>query len=204
MSSTMALVPTTNNEQDDNMWGDIAPMDPFSQKKEEVAACLAALMAFEKKNRAFIASEAGWSPSRVTNVLSGELNLTIKTLWEFASSLGYNFDVVFREDFEVSPCQPWSKKLQANIPTTIPQSINYQRFIDTFDITIKIQTPHEVASDIHAGVNESMYFSFKKKVKIKPKTSYPLFIPKSDYVPLYSQSLSNTSTFYMDVNDDNS
>ena len=148
------------DDDSDDIWNDLSGIDPFDIKKEEIAVNLAGLMVSCNQNRTYISDKTGWAKSRVTNVLSGEMNLTLKTLWEFASSLGYNFDVIFRVDSESPADQPWIKKHKANISFANVVNKSYT-FMKEYNITpiFLAQTAHEVAKDFIVGNNKSMYFS---------------------------------------------
>jgi transcriptional regulator with XRE-family HTH domain len=66
-------------------------------KAVDVAADLTLLLNHAGVSRAELASKLGWSRSRVSQVLSGQENITVQTLEKVAAALGYSFDAVFRE-----------------------------------------------------------------------------------------------------------
>lgn len=147
------------SEQDDDlfdMFGDLPPIDPFEIKKDEIAVALTALMAFSGTKRTELAEKLNWKKSRITSVLSGRANPTLKTLWEFSSCLGYDFDVVFRTFAEKCPAQPWRKDPSFTISVNEP---SYNR-TDFFGPEIRIQTCYEVARDIANGKQQAVYVSF--------------------------------------------
>ncbi len=68
--------------------------------KVAVAADLSVLLAKSNCTRSDLAKRLGWSRARVTQVLSGEGNLTIETVYAVAQALGHTFDLVFRKKDE--------------------------------------------------------------------------------------------------------
>lgn len=139
-----------------DMFADLEPIDSFDVKKDEVAANLAALLALTGITRSEFAEKACWKKSRVTNVLSGKSNPTLRTVWEFCSRLGYDFDIVFRLFDEKRPSQPWQKTPQPFV-TLSNECISGKNF---FGPTLHIQTPQEVARDFDTGNHKSIYVSF--------------------------------------------
>jgi transcriptional regulator with XRE-family HTH domain len=77
--------------------------------KVAVAADLSVLLAQANCTRADLAKRLGWSRARVTQVLSGEGNLTIETVFAVAHALGHRFDVVFRKPDERRQPQAWER-----------------------------------------------------------------------------------------------
>lgn len=151
---------TENFDEDDiDLFGDLPPLDPFGLKKDEVAANLAALMARMSITRSQVAERLQWNKSRVTKVLSGRANLTLATLYEFTSCMGYDFDVVFRLIREKRALQPWQRIeiTSVNIP---PPKGDSQRTMSEF--VIEIQTPQEVMRDMESGNNKPIYFSLSR------------------------------------------
>lgn len=157
MSATH-LVPVHGDRSGDpeDMFADLPEIDPFALKKDEVAAQLVALMSFAKKNRSQMAEHLSCKKSRVTNVLSGKGNPTIRTIWDFCGALGYDFDVIFRATHDHRPPQLWQKpenivglsdELYLDVTPTRPK------------VTILAQTPTEVAVDILNGRAKPAYFS---------------------------------------------
>lgn len=78
-------------------------------KTVDVAADLALLLTHAGKSRAELARELGWSRARVTQVLSGQENLTVQTIAAVAAALGFTFDVAFRKTADRATAQPWSQ-----------------------------------------------------------------------------------------------
>lgn len=77
--------------------------------KVAVAADLTVLLAQSGLSRVELAKRLGWSRARVTQVLSGEGNLTIETVYAVAQALGQTFDIVFRKRDERRVPQAWER-----------------------------------------------------------------------------------------------
>ncbi len=86
-----------------------APELPADVAKVAVAADLTVLLTQAGLSRAELAKRLGWSRARVTQVLSGEGNLTIETVFAVAQALGHTFDVVFRKQDERRVPQAWER-----------------------------------------------------------------------------------------------
>ncbi|HUW45447.1 MAG TPA: helix-turn-helix transcriptional regulator [Dehalococcoidia bacterium] len=171
MTSSTALVTTNLNEEKDDYidaFSDIDQADPFELKKDYVATQLAALMSFCKKSRSDVAKDLGWKKSRVTRVLSGRENLTIKSIWEFTAYLGFEFDVAFRRPDELRAKQPWQTAREVSVP--IP-AVNWQIQTSNLsrEVTMEIQTAKDVVNDLIHGEVKDYYVSF---VRNDPKTTY--------------------------------
>lgn len=76
-------------------------------KAVDVAADLTLLLHHAGKSRADLARALGWSRARVTQVLSGNENLTVQTIAAVTKALGYTFDAVFRKAGAPATAQPW-------------------------------------------------------------------------------------------------
>lgn len=135
----------------DDMFADLPPLDPFEIKKEEVAALLAALMIHSGANRATLVERLDWEKSRLSHVLSGKANPTIKTIYEFARSLGFDFDLVFRCDDGHRPPQPWEAGSATYFTATTPILSPVIGFV--------VQTPEQIAEDVTNGKAKRFYIS---------------------------------------------
>lgn len=85
------------------------PSLPGELAKVAVAADLAILVAESGISRSDLAKKLGWTRARVSQVLSGEGNLTIETMHAVAKAAGSSFDVVFRKPAAVRALQPWQQ-----------------------------------------------------------------------------------------------
>ncbi|MDD2924667.1 helix-turn-helix transcriptional regulator [Rhodoferax sp.] len=79
-------------------------------KAVDVAADLTLLLHHAGKSRADLARALGWSRARVTQVLSGNENLTVQTIAAVTKALGYTFDAVFRKAGAPAAVQPWDSQ----------------------------------------------------------------------------------------------
>lgn len=168
---------------DDDLFSHLPEDDPFEEKKDRMAAELAALMSYCRKNRTTLAEGLGWKKSQVTRVLSGKQNLTLKTLWEFCSHLGYDFDVIFRRLQELPHNhQPWQRNVvvdAAKQPIEDSPSLSQQ---------IKIQTPTEVIKDCLEGRAYSMYIGINSVPAVSTGILKTVDIPALD-VPMSEPNL---------------
>lgn len=95
------------------LFGDlIAAHDGLAEalKSVDVAADLTLLLHHTGKSRADLARALGWSRARVTQVLSGDGNLTVQTVAAVTTALGFTCDVVFRKAGERPAVQPWEQQ----------------------------------------------------------------------------------------------
>lgn len=83
---------------------------PAELAKVAVAADLTILVAESGISRSDLAKKLGWSRARVSQVLSGQGNLTIETIHAVANAVGAAFDVAFRKPGEPAARQPWEKQ----------------------------------------------------------------------------------------------
>ena len=83
--------------------------------KVAVAADLAVLVHRAGLKRSDIAERLGWTRARVSQVLSGEGNLTIETIHAVAKAAGSAFDVLFRERGARRAVQMWERPLKLEL-----------------------------------------------------------------------------------------
>lgn len=98
------------NMQSKPLFGDlIAGHDGLTDelKTVDVAADLTLLLDHSGQSRADLARALGWSRARVTQVLSGQENLTVQTIAAVSKALGFTFDVAFRKTSALAAAQPW-------------------------------------------------------------------------------------------------
>jgi|GEM_PF-6703282 len=81
--------------------------DDLSIKKDEVGTNLATLVAYSETTRSELAELLGWKKSRISRVLSGMENLTLRTIHDICKAIGYDFDVIFRKKDVAKSMQPW-------------------------------------------------------------------------------------------------
>ena len=95
--------------------------------KVAVAADLAVLVHRAGLKRSDIAERLGWTRARVSQVLSGEGNLTIETIHAVAKAAGFRFDVVFREKGARRAVQIWERPLQMELQVNETMSFSAPR-----------------------------------------------------------------------------
>lgn len=82
---------------------------PAELAKVSVAADLTILVAETGISRSDLAKKLGWSRARVSQVLSGQSNLTIETIYAVTKAAGAAFDVVFRKPASARTPQMWER-----------------------------------------------------------------------------------------------
>jgi len=95
--------------------------------KVAVAADLAVLVHRAGLKRSDIAERLGWTRARVSQVLSGEGNLTIETIHAVAKAAGFAFDVLFREKGARRAVQMWERPLQLELDVNEAMSFSAPR-----------------------------------------------------------------------------
>lgn len=93
----------------------------FELKAQEVAVDLASEFAKSGMTQKELADQLGWKPSRVSKVLHGASNLTLKTLFEVCEALNIEFDIGFnrrgaRQD-EIAITQLKYREIEAMLQT---------------------------------------------------------------------------------------
>ncbi|EPD35124.1 hypothetical protein HMPREF9701_05503 [Delftia acidovorans CCUG 274B] len=121
----------------------------FDIKKDQIATDLICLMAQAGLNRSELSSSLGLPKSRVTKLLSGKENLTIKTIFLFSRKLGFDFDVIFRHSSEQRTLQPWA----AGEVSSATRHFIKSRF--------DCQTANQVLGDLRNGSNATHYLRYK-------------------------------------------
>jgi transcriptional regulator with XRE-family HTH domain len=83
----------------------------FEIKAQSVAVDLARATAELGFTQAQLAERLNWSPSRVSRILHGATNITLRTLHELASALDLDFDIIYRKTNCARFPQPWETKV---------------------------------------------------------------------------------------------
>lgn len=142
--------------------GDEYDVDISVIKMEQVASHLIGLLRHCNISRSELARELGWKKSRVTKVLSGDENLTIKTITIITQKLGYDFDVIFHNKNYEKPKQPW----RIDRDQLIPQVVIRNNYPEAFQVVLELQTGEEVVDDILAGKERERYISVRPSYSI--------------------------------------
>lgn len=95
----------------------------FDIKAQSVSTDLVRAVSELGFSQSDIAQKLGWSPSRVSRVLHGSANLTLRTLHEFASALDLEFDVIYRQNNQNRPPQPWESTVMIENAAVVCQKI---------------------------------------------------------------------------------
>src|SRR5699024_12194056 len=75
----------------------------FELEAQKVAVELAAAVADAGITQAELAQRLGWKPARVSKVLHGATNLTLKTLFELSEALGLDFALTLTAKQQAEP-----------------------------------------------------------------------------------------------------
>lgn len=168
----------------------IDELEPEDIQKEVVAADLSMLLMHSNYSRTRLGADLGYGKSRISRILSGDENLTLKTLTKVADALGYTFDVIFYNKNYPKPKQPW------NIDRENKKNITPKQIIKPKTFDLELQTGDQVVSDVLAGKESDQYI----KVTEFEKDSSKYFIAKSDIQSLSTTFNSNTTFTYDLVN----
>jgi len=130
---------------------DFSDVDPIEVKKASVAANLSALIAYSHITQSQLAKKLNWKASRLSKVLSGQQNLTLKTISDISFALEYDFELCFHKPSETLTVQPWEKKLNT---LEVREPRNTQHYL-----IWQIQTAQQVEEDIKSERPKDFYIS---------------------------------------------
>lgn len=147
MSTKNSLLAPAAPERDEDVFAKLPKQDRFELKKLDLSTELVALMAYCHETRSSIAERLGWKKSRLTHLLSGRANPTVRTIYEFASCVGYDVDVVFRKADQDRLPQPWEQISLQSLPAP-SQSAKY---------VVVFQAVEDLVSDYTAGTAQPFY-----------------------------------------------
>ncbi|GAB3445395.1 helix-turn-helix transcriptional regulator [Massilia solisilvae] len=82
----------------------------FDLKAQSVAIDLAQAAAEMGISQKELAERMKWSTARVSKVLHGSTNLTLRTLVQLAAALNLDFDIIYRNQKDCRAPQPWETK----------------------------------------------------------------------------------------------
>ena len=93
------------------MWAELSrdPDFKLKLKAQDTAVTLARAVAGSGLSQADLAKALDWKPSRVSRVLHGDSNLTLRTIMEVAEACDLDFDVILRRPGEPRAAQPWEQ-----------------------------------------------------------------------------------------------
>jgi plasmid maintenance system antidote protein VapI len=151
---TTELISNPHHEDIDDMFSGLEPLRKIDIKLDEISTSLSALMSVSRKSRSDMANMIGCKKSRITKILSGKENVTVKTILSFCSSIGYDFDIFFRKEFENRVRQSWET---API-LKINNNTGYFRDI----VHLILQSPAEVVEDIKNNEGSPWYIKIER------------------------------------------
>ncbi len=101
----------TATEKLSAMWAELSqdPEFKFKLKAQDTAVTLARAVVESGLSQADLAKALDWKPSRVSRVLHGDSNLTLRTILEVAQACDLDFDVILRRAGEARAAQPWEQ-----------------------------------------------------------------------------------------------
>ena len=154
MNSKTKIVVAEANQSSGSLFldafADIGPLDGFDIKKDQIAANMVGLMAHYHVSRSDLANTLGLPRSRVSQMLSGERNLTLKTIYEFTTALKKDFSIVFHDVGVTCFSQPWHSSansyLTPDVTTLAPSNT----------CLWAVQTASQIARDAEAGIGKSI------------------------------------------------
>ncbi|MDR6538870.1 helix-turn-helix transcriptional regulator [Variovorax soli] len=138
------------------MFEKLQPLDEFDYKKMAIASCLNAAMVSKMTTRSMLAEQLGWSKSYMTRFLSGKANLTLRTIHEFTSALGYDVDLAIHDAGTAGPLQPWQA---VDADAYFTPVFNPNEVSPTFQVQIRM--PSEVANDLITGNYADAYLAIQ-------------------------------------------
>lgn len=148
-------------------------------KKDEIATDLICLMNQAKLKRSQLSEHLNMPKSRITKILSGRENLTVKTIFLYARRLGFDFDVIFRHHTTPRNLQPWQlTKIHHQTDNFLNQNFT-------------IKTKFQVEKDIRNGTGSRLYLCFNREIddenEIKEEKKSLLISRKNkfDYLNLF-------------------
>lgn len=93
----------------------------FDVRTDRLCVDLIRAMHHQDMTQSDLATILQWSKSRVSNVLHGRTNLTLKTLHALAGAMNLDFDVVFRSKEECAFRQPWHERKADTYETLVAE-----------------------------------------------------------------------------------
>lgn len=133
-----ALAEGINFDENDGSFLNFSQLDPFTVKKEIIADHIKSLVHHIGKSHSELCNELGWKKSRFSKVISGNANLTLKTIFEISTVTGYDFDIVFNNKNKKVCYQPWNQfdsELEVFFDeTSINEQLPIVDFIDPYNL----------------------------------------------------------------------
>lgn len=158
-------------------------IDMSDIQMELVASSLVSLLKHSGSSRAQLAGKLDCRRNRVTRILSGDENLTLRTISSVAEALGYAFDVVFYNKDYAKPKQPWHID-------RLNKAVLAEPICSKPAIEMKVQDGKAVFNDLMEGNDADFYISVSKNFDIN----------KIKSIQATENILSSKDNFHWDVN----
>lgn len=133
---------------DINLFEGIDQLSASEIQMDLVAADLTLILKHSGLNRSQLADKLGCKKSRVTRILSGDDNLTLKTITSVAEVLGYAYDVVFYNKNYAKPKQPWTIDREHRIKLKNTEQMSY---FHEFQRKLKGNNATTISSDVYVS-----------------------------------------------------
>lgn len=134
--------------------------NPVDVKKTSIASDFCSLLYHVEMSRSELADKLNWKKSRISKVLNGNENLTIKTMVELSQAMGYDFDINFHLA-EIHRClQPWEQNLLDLDDENSVSNSNKYHFSN-----LQLQSAMEVFNDISKGKQKDLYWSLSLPIE---------------------------------------
>mgnify|MGYP003584117598 FL=1 len=92
---------------------DLAKLNAFKVRKKIIADHLKSIIVHNGFNQNSLSELLGWKTSRMSKVLSGDSNLTLKTIFDICKALDFDFDIVFfNKNYSRPFFQPWEYSIE--------------------------------------------------------------------------------------------
>lgn len=162
---------------------DFSDIDATFIKKHQVASEFLSLISHENIQRKALAEKLGWSEARLSRVLSGEQNLTIKTITSLSVALDYDFSIYFHKSNDYKECQPWE--------TNSDLIRSYEWVENSVQLEMKVQCKEDVAIDFMMGEASDVYISLSipKKTDMKFSLAHQVHIFRTKKMSMRTYSI---------------
>lgn len=98
------------------MWQEAMGDDDFrfEIKAQSVAIDLVKAISHCGLTQSEVAKKLNWSPSRVSKVLHGSSNITLRTIYAITEALELQFDIIYRSKTDECSSQPWDTTVRVS------------------------------------------------------------------------------------------
>lgn len=111
----------------EDVWGVTDELESgLDTVKIDVSVMLSSILEKSGISRGALAKKLKCAPSRVTRALSGDVNLTLKSIYEICHAAGFTFDLVVRKANEPQALQPWQKSVMVADIIRVHKTLNHR------------------------------------------------------------------------------